>query len=64
MATTSHAHQLVELMLDQDPASWIAERREEGMSFRRIAGELNDATGIDLAPETLRLWTQPDEATA
>ena len=34
----------------------VADRRGRGVSWRKIAGELRDLTGIDVTHETLRSW--------
>ena len=34
----------------------VADRRNQGVSWRKIAGELRDLTGIDVTHETLRSW--------
>lgn len=42
---------------------YVAERRSQGYSWRRISLELRDDIGIDVTHETLRLWYgQPTEA--
>lgn len=34
----------------------VLRRRSEGVSWRKIAAELRDLTGIDVTYETLRSW--------
>ena len=34
----------------------VADRRNQGVSWRKIAAELRDLTGIDVTHETLRSW--------
>lgn len=34
----------------------VADRRNRGVSWRKIANELRDLTGIDVTYETLRSW--------
>ena len=34
----------------------VADRRNQGVSWRKIAAELRDLTGIDVTCETLRSW--------
>ena len=34
----------------------VADRRNHGVSWRKIAAELRDLTGIDVTHETLRSW--------
>jgi hypothetical protein len=42
----------------------VTRRRSEGVSWRKIAGELRDLTGIDVTHETLRSWFHQPEAVA
>lgn len=35
---------------------WVTARRSDGVSWRRIAVELEDETGIDVTHETVRSW--------
>jgi len=48
--------QLIEDRLGESLANLIAERRQRGVSWRRIALELDRRTGTDVTGETLRLW--------
>ena len=45
---------------------WIADRREEGQSWRAISRELQTVTGgvIDVTPQTLINWTVDSTAAA
>lgn len=49
---------LASLLLEQPVADWIADRRDEGRSWRLIARELQLSTNgqIDVTAETLRSW--------
>lgn len=55
---------LAGLLLGEPVTPWINRRRAEGASFRAISRELFERTNgqIDLAHETLRLWTNEDAA--
>lgn len=50
--------QLVTLKLGQDVTEWAVERRQTAPrpSYRAIATELRELTGIDVTDETVRLW--------
>jgi hypothetical protein len=48
----------VEAKLAEPLAALLTQRREQGMSWRRIAVELTARTGIDITGETLRIWHQ------
>ena len=49
---------LASLLLQQPVTDWIADRRDAGLSWRRIEQELSTTTGgqIDVTAETLRGW--------
>ncbi len=51
------AQQLATILLKQDVSEWIAERRP-GMSWRKLARELHDATDgqVDVTQQTLYSW--------
>lgn len=57
----SHARLLAEALLDRPIRDWLSDRRPT-ISWRRIAQELAETTGgkVDVTPETLRLWFEPD----
>lgn len=44
----------------QPLADWIADRREDGMSWRRIEKELFAKAGIDVSHITLMNWHRDD----
>ncbi len=47
-------------------SDWIADRRQEGKSWRLIVRDLYEATDgiIDVAPQTLINWTEEREPAA
>lgn len=47
----------IEQKLGEPLAKMIAARRAGSVSWRRIAIEITARTGIDIAGETLRVWT-------
>ena len=56
MATATHLLADVQLG-DAGPLSaFVAVRRNNGRSWRRIAANLHEQTGIDVTSETLRSW--------
>lgn len=48
----------IEQKLGSSLAALVGKRRAEGISWRKIAIEVGDRTGIDVAGETLRVWHQ------
>lgn len=46
----------IEQQLGEPLAPLVANRRAAGVSWRLIAIEITDKTGIDIAGETLRVW--------
>lgn len=48
----------IEQKLGEPLARMIAARRASNVSWRRIAIEITARTGIDVAGETLRVWTE------
>lgn len=59
VAEGSLVYRLTSILLEQPVDEWIAERRAEGMSWRRVAFTLRDITGneIDVAPQTIVEWS-------
>jgi hypothetical protein len=55
--TAALANYLLPDGLDQ----FVRERRDAGKSWRRIALELRDATGVDVTHQTLYAWFAGDE---
>lgn len=58
MSTKTSAHRLADLVLERPLSGWVAERRERGDSWRRIAIDLErDTDGqVTVTDETLRSW--------
>lgn len=54
---------LADILLGEPVESWVAQRRNEGKSWRRISNELRDETkgDIDVAPPTLISWATEAE---
>lgn len=54
----SPAHRLADVLLDQPLADYVADRRRDGASWRRISLDLRDDTDgqVDITYETLRAW--------
>lgn len=59
--TTSLKSALEGLLGEQSLETFVRSRRIGGTSWRKVSVELYDATGVDVAHETLRAW-YPDEA--
>ena len=59
----SATQQLVELKLGGGLEDFIRSRRISGRSWRLVARDVYEATGIDVTYETLRAW-YPDEQAA
>jgi hypothetical protein len=43
--------------LKADVTQWIAERRDEGLSWSRISIALYEATGLVVTGQSLRTWS-------
>lgn len=54
----STTHRYADVVLDRPLADYVAERRGNGVSWRRISLDLRDDTDgeIDITYETLRAW--------
>lgn len=50
-------HSEIEQALGEPLADLISARRAAGVSWRLIAVEITRRTGIDVAGETIRIWT-------
>lgn len=52
------AEALFEDRYGQPLLDWIADRKEAGLTWRKVAQELRDTTGglLDVAPQTLINW--------
>lgn len=60
--TQTPTQRLASHLLGFPVTDWIAARREAGRTWRVIARELHEQTGIDITPETARLWGSRDVA--
>lgn len=60
MPRRSYLQLLLDERLPGGAAYWIGQQRGKGKSWRAIANEIADLTGIRVNRETLRLWF-PDE---
>ncbi len=62
--TTTHAQLAATMLLGQPVSGWIVARRTDGLSWRKIALALRDATGgqVDVTHETVRAWADDDAA--
>jgi len=52
----SLAYELMDRQIDGGLASFIANLRSEGHSYRRIARQLSDVCGALVTDETVRRW--------
>lgn len=50
------AQQLADLRLGGNLERFVSTRRDKAVSWRTIAAELHDATGLRLSHEALRSW--------
>ena len=57
MAETPAKYAEIEQQLGSPLASFIAARRDAGTSWRRIADEIGESTGVEVSHEALRMWT-------
>lgn len=58
LAVMSTQYIEIERKLGSSLADLVSERRQAGISWRKIAIEITMRTGIDITGETLRVWTQ------
>lgn len=56
MPERSIAYQLVEERLGADLEAYVAQMRAEGLSWNRLAVDLNNRTGVLVTTVTLRSW--------
>lgn len=57
MSQPSPTYQLIEERLDGTLADFVRRRRPEPpASWRQIAAEIKDLTGVDVSHESLRAW--------
>ncbi len=59
----SHLYQLVEEKLHAPVDQFIAERRQAGTPYHKIAHEIIDKTGVEVTHEAIRRWYRADQAT-
>jgi len=52
--------QLVVLKLGTDLGTYLRAERASGASWRQIASDLADRTGITVSHETVRVWASPE----
>jgi hypothetical protein len=66
MTTATPTRLLADKLIQDGVDSFIADRRAERKSWRRIALDLRDATNgvIDVTPETVRKWATSLQAVA
>lgn len=55
-------YRLADLLLDDGIDEYVASRRREGRSWRRIALDLLEDINLDVTHETLRSWFPEDPA--
>jgi hypothetical protein len=58
--------QLAEIILGRPLGAYVAEKRAEGLAWRKVAIALNTDTAgrIDVSYEALRVWYADEEAVA
>ena len=57
MATTpTRLYQMIENRLDGTLADYVARNRAASMSWRAMAADLRERTGVEVSNEVLRLW--------
>ena len=56
--------QLIAERMAGDLESYIAKKRADGRSWRRISLDIYEATGVEVTAETLRRWVPDIEAVA
>lgn len=56
METASPSARLADHLLDEGLDEFVTNRRTSGRSWRLIARDLLEATGVDVTYETLRSW--------
>ena len=63
MQQPTPSRRLADTLIEGGLAAFVAKRRGDGASWRRIAADLRDATDgqVDLTDETLRGWFQSDD---
>lgn len=61
---TTHTAQLLDLKLEGGLEEFVTFRRKLGVSWRNIARQIHDATGVAVTHETIRAWFPDDAAEA
>jgi hypothetical protein len=61
METQTTTQRLADVLLDGKLSEFVFERRAKHRSWRLIARDLYEQTGIDLTYETLRRWYPDDD---
>lgn len=56
MSSTSRTYQLIEARLDGTLADYIRDRRPPQATWRQLAADIEEKTGVDVSYETLRSW--------
>lgn len=56
MATETNTYRLLDVLLDGELETFVAERRQGGAPWRIIAREIYDRTGVDVTGQTLWVW--------
>lgn len=52
----SPTRRLLDHLISEGLDVFVADRRARGWSWRRVARDITDATGIDVSFETVRSW--------
>lgn len=60
MSSTSRTYQLIEERLDGTLADYVRERRPAQATWRQLAAEIEEKTGVNVSYETLRSWFTAD----
>lgn len=58
MAHTPVKYAEIEAKLGEPLGEFIRAGRTDGLSWRRLAAEVAERTGIEVSHEALRIWTQ------
>jgi hypothetical protein len=58
----SARRELIQIRLGRDIHRWVAERRQDGASWRVIAEEASAMSGVPVSHESMRAWFAEDAA--
>lgn len=58
MAQIPEKYREIEELLGEPLAAFVKGRRDQGLSWRRIAIEVTNRTDVDVTGESLRIWHQ------